>query len=420
MKVWVSVTAVGLSLAPFMACSSPPTDGYTPPPGTGNAGASTQGGTGNSSAGASTQGGASNSSAGATTQGGASNGTAGSTGIAGSTSVTGGAGGATTGTEAACPAGVDGHCDANPTYPTYDGFTLKLVEDFPAAIDLDTDPILTWSDGSPADGQTRFRKEQITFSGGKMIITSQPPDGCAPATSNPGCIPAGTSYAEPAKGMTTGSVAKMGVWSGELRTKYNNYRYGRYETKYHAPAQTGGFLSTFFAFRTPKWTIWNEIDVELEPSHAAGIAGNVVFGPQGYMGYPGDPAQNDAWSLDNVMLGGQVMKISDEHVYAFTWLPTGITWYADGNMVQSFAGKAQDTIPTASAKIMMNMWQFNDPNTFGDDATNQYPIHSEYEYFHFYKWNNETTYPCSPAPSCLPPADLADSQNNPSEMNYGH
>jgi len=131
------------------------------------------------------------------------------------------------------------------------------------------------------------------------------------------------------------------------------------------------------------------------------------------------------------MVGGAPLQINDEHVYAFTWLPTGITWYVDGNQITSpssasspgvapFPGKAQDGIPTASAKIMMNMWQFTDATTFGNAANNVYPIQSEYEYFRFYKWNTETTYPCSPAPSCLPAADLTDSQNNPSEMNYGH
>jgi len=56
---------------------------------------------------------------------------------------------------------------------------------------------------------------------------------------------------------------------------------------------------------------------------------------------------------------------------------------------------------------------------FGDGKTNVYPIKSEYEYFHFYKWDQDMTYPCSPAPACLPAPDKANSQNNPSEKNYG-
>jgi hypothetical protein len=29
--------------------------------------------------------------------------------------------------------------------------------------------------------------------------------------------------------MNPANIRKMGVWGGELRTRYNNYRYGRYE-----------------------------------------------------------------------------------------------------------------------------------------------------------------------------------------------
>jgi hypothetical protein len=401
------------------ACSSPPSDGYNAPPGSGGNGTSTsQGGSGN----ASTSGGSGNASTsgGSSSQAGSGTTTAGtSSGGSGTAGASSGSGG-TTGSamEGMCPPGVQGHCDVGATYPTYQGFTLNLVEDFPAPLDLDKDPILTWSDGSPVDGQTRFRKEQIAFADGKMIITAQPPDGCAPQTGNAGCIPGGTSYAEPAPGMSTGSVGTMGVWSGEVRTKYNNYRYGRYEAKYHAPANTGGFLSTMFVFRSPKWTIWNEIDNELEPSISTSVAGNVVFGPQGYTGYPNNPTQNDAWSA---MISGGTYHIADEHTYAFVWTPTEIDWYLDGGTtpIQTFTGKAMDGIPTASAKIMMNMWVFAQPNPFGDAKTNQYPIKSEYEYFHFYKWDQDTTYPCSPAPACLPASDKANAQNNPSEVNYG-
>ncbi|HWZ92427.1 MAG TPA: glycoside hydrolase family 16 protein, partial [Polyangiaceae bacterium] len=359
-------------------------------------------------------GGSGNTTAGGTNPGGGS----GNTTAGGTTSGGGSSGGTSSGMEGTCPMGVDGHCDVGATYPTYPGYTLKLVEDFPVPLDLDHDPIMTWSDGSPVDGQTRFRKEQITFSGGKMVITAQPPDGCAPQTGNAQCIPGGTSYAEPAQGSSTGTVGKMGIWSGEIRTKYNNYRYGRYEAKYHAPANTGGFLSTMFVFRTPKWTIWNEIDNELEPSIPSNVAGNVVFGPTGYTGYPNNADQNDAWNAMVTTVANY--HIADAHVYAFTWTPTSIDWYIDNTPIpQSFKGKPMDGIPTASAKIMMNLWVFAQPNPFGDGKTNVYPIKSEYEYFHFYKWDQDTTYPCSPAPACLPAADKANSQNNPSEVNYG-
>ena len=435
MKLWASATAIGFSVVGLLqACSSPPTDSYTPPPGSGNTGNTTSsGGAGNSTS----SGGAGNStsSAGATTQGGAGNSTSSGgsapiagttgTGTAGSTS----SGGSTGAGEGPCPAGVVGHCDAGVTaasYPTYPGVTLALVEDFPAPMDLDSDPIFTWSDGAPANGQTRFRKEQITFTGGKMVITAQNPDGCPVSTANPNgngkvaaCIPPGTSYAEPAKDSNMGMTYGMGVWSGEIRTKYNNYRYGRYEAKFHAPTANpditqGDFLSTMFVFRTPKWNIWNELDFELEPTISKQVAGNAI-NIMGRTDYPNDA--NDAWTSTMGLPAGY--KNTDEHVYAIDWEPTSVTWYVDGQVTQTFTGKQNDPVPTSSAKIMMNLWVF-DGNAFGLGQNNKFPFSSEYEYFRYYKSAQETTYPCSPTPSCLPPADLTDAQNNPSETNYGH
>ncbi len=77
----------------------------------------------------------------------------------------------------ACPAGVKGHCNADTGLPTkYAGYTLALAEEFDTPLDLDSDPIWTWSDGGRPEGQTRFAKSQITFAGGQMIITALGPN----------------------------------------------------------------------------------------------------------------------------------------------------------------------------------------------------------------------------------------------------
>src|SRR5260221_6879312 len=96
----------------------------------------------------------------------------------------------------------------------------------------------------------------------------------------------------------TGTPTNRHSKSGERRTKYNNYRYGRYEVRFHAPAAAGGFLATMFAFRTPKWQTWNEVDLELEPMDGTKditkqVAGNVVYFKNtgaGVPGYPGGAA----------------------------------------------------------------------------------------------------------------------------------
>jgi beta-glucanase (GH16 family) len=228
----------------------------------------------------------------------------------------------------------------------------------------------------------------------------------------------------------------MNVWSGEFRTKYNNYRYGRYEARYAAPSSNpayaanpagnvgnGNFLATMFIFRTPKWSTWNEIDVELEPTIPTNVAFNVVDGT-GLTTYP--YMTHDA--AGNVS-GGAGYANNQWHTYAFEWLPTGITWYLDGKALPAtaarggyvngvYTGMASDPIPSKSAKIMMNLWIFGSSAAFGDPAKNKYPFSATYDYFRFYKSNTETTYPCSPTPSCLPAADVMDSQNNPNEPNY--
>jgi hypothetical protein len=322
--------------------------------------------------------------------------------------------------EGPCPQGVVGHCDNGATYPTYPGFTLSLVEDFPGPIDLDNDPIFTWSDGSPEQGQTRFDATHISFSNGTMIITA---DSTCPSPQAP-CIPDSPSYAEPALNQTTGNPGAMNVSSGEFRTKYNNYRYGHYEARFHAPSAnpghetdpttSGDFLSTMFIFRTPKWQTWNEIDVELEPSIPLSMAYNVV-NATGQTMYPGGNA-----APGNTMNSLSGYKDIDTHTYAFEWTSSSITWFVDGNMVNQYtATSGPDPIPTQSAKIMMNLWIFGGTGgPFGDPTNNKYPFSAVYEYFRFYKWDQETTYPCSPTPGCLPSSDTAFSQNNPNEPNY--
>jgi hypothetical protein len=361
--------------------------------GVGGAAGSVAGGGGGTAGGAGGVGGAAGSVAGA------GGGTAGAGGAGG----VGGAGGAFP-----CPVGVLGHCSAETgAVDKYAGYTLALAEEFDQAIDLDNDPIWTWSDGGPAEAQSRFQKKGITFANGTMMIT---------ATAE--TVPSSTSYAEPNQNQTTGTVHQCAVSSGELRTKYNNYRYGRYEVKLTAPTENpggadGNYLSTLFVFRTPKWQEWNEIDIELEANIKGRVAWNMI-NALGRTAYPSDKA--DAGS--GMVPGVTGFDITTSHVYAFEWQPTKVVWYADGVVIRSDSGGLA-AVPTMSTKIMMNLWVFASAAAFGDPANNKYPFHATYDYFRFYKWKMETTYPCSPIPSCLPSSDLDFSRNNPNETNYG-
>ena len=173
----------------------------------------------------------------------------------GSGSTEGGTGGSAGG------GGVMGHPDPNGTYPTHEGFSLYLVEEFEQPIDVKTDPVWTYSDGALDEGDVRFTPEGISFSGGKMVITVSKMD-----------VPGSHSYAE------NKDVFQKPLRSGELRTKFNNFRYGRYEVRLKAPNQSGNYINTMFAFRTPKYQDWRELDLEVTADAPTSFTTNVIYG----------------------------------------------------------------------------------------------------------------------------------------------
>jgi hypothetical protein len=400
---WTGVFALAMTLG----CSSSPSD--SGPKGSGGSTAGSGGSTGSGSGGSTGSGGSGNASGGSsgTGSGGASSsgGTSGSGGTAGSGGLpaTGGSAGGVDGgmpdsggsdgpSAGGCPAGVKGHCSMA-TYPTYPGFTLALVEDFDAPLDLDADPIWTWSDGALDEGQVRMTKGAITFGNGRMRLT-------ASRMASTG----GQSFSEDK------TVVGYPLASGEFRTKYNDFRYGRYEVRFKPPTSNGNFISTMFTFRTPKTIFWRELDVELTASSTAQIGSNIVWG-NNQTGYGG--TMNAYLALNGP---GGFNAQSDFHVYAFEWLPTKVTWFVDGQQIRMQTG-ATPPVPEKSAKIIMNLWIFGSNYAFGgtNGAANVYPMFAEYDWIHFYKSDMETTYPCWDVPTCLPHADLIRSKNNPTD-----
>jgi endo-1,3-1,4-beta-glycanase ExoK len=326
---------------------------------------------------------------------------------------------------------VIGHPDPTITYPTHAGYTLALAEEFDNPIDFATDANWAWSDGNVPGGSVRFVQDQITFSPGYMMIT---------AINRPaGVVPPALSFAQNAT-----NEAPTAQLSGEMRTTYNNYRYGWYEARYKPPTSTGNFISTFFIFRTPQKQDWREIDIELTPTGTGspgpgGIGTNFYYYgtpamPNGGLGYNANGTHNDGNEMVPLP-NGITNNQADFHVYAFEWQPTFIKWYVDGTMVRScVAASATSTkctaqgenstssvpIPDQAAKIFMNLWIFGSPNAFGGDNpdSNTYPLTATYDYVRFYRLSDTTlepTYPCSPTPTCVAPADILESKNNPTD-----
>lgn len=284
-------------------------------------------------------------------------------------------------------------------YPSHPGFTLMLVEDFDTPIDLDSDPIWTWSDGGLIEGQIRFTKENIKFEDGKMRIEVT----ATPAQGTQSC-----SAAEVA------NIKDMPKASGEMRSRHNMFRYGRYEARLKAPSVqegntdiNGNYVSTMFVFRDGKYKHWREIDFEITGDSTNSITTNVLSADN-----------TDKWSAniaDSKQIDVDYNDREDFHDYAIEWLPDSITWYIDGKKVREYNGE-RVKIPDLSGKIMMNLWLFDDRALFGGPQiqNNRYPLYSEYEWFRFYKWNGEDSYPCADMDSsCLTSDDMYLTKNNP-------
>jgi hypothetical protein len=100
----------------------------------------------------------------------------------------------------------------------------------------------------------------------------------------------------------------------------------------------------------------------------------------------------------------------------FEWLPTSVRFYTiDANGMEATLRTLTDRVPELPGKIMANLWVFGDTFAFGgpDGTNNMYPMHSEYDFIRFYKWNDDMSYPCpNMDAACLPAADTDLAGNN--------
>lgn len=249
----------------------------------------------------------------------------------------------------------------------------------------------------------RFAKEGISFSDGKMKLTV---DEAAQVSAAPDTC----SHAE------YGTVFSKPLISGEMRSRYNLFRYGRYETRLKAPQVqpgnttiNGNYIATLFVFRTPKFDAWREIDIEVTGNGPGTVTTNLITANDTFAW------NKDIQEVNSFDFEGTNTR-ADFHDFAFEWLPDSITWYLDGEIVRKRTSDDGGLpIPELSTKIMMNLWVFNGGGFGGTEgANNQYPLVSEYDWFRFYKWDGDTNYPCPQMDtSCLTAEDQSVSSNNP-------
>lgn len=260
----------------------------------------------------------------------------------------------------------------------------------------------TWSDGGLTEGVVRFVKEGIVFTEeGTMKLEVRDSKEY-------------TGHLESCSHAEVAPVAIKPLTSGELRTKLNMFRYGRYEVSMKAPSVqpgntdiNGNYIATMFVYRDAKFNNWREIDIEVTGNSVHSVTSNVL-----------NADNTDAWrseiarSFDGVYPEMNVRK--DFNTYAFEWLPNEISWYFNGKKERTYKHNGVP-IPDKATKIMMNLWIFGN-NGFGgpEKENNRYPFHAEYDWFRFYKWDQDDSYPCKAMDeSCWGAGDNYLSSNNP-------
>jgi hypothetical protein len=144
-------------------------------------------------------------------------------------------------------------------------------------------------------------------------------------------------------GMTLEMVKTIGDFpfsSGEFR-RAGRYGFGRYEVVMTASEDHGAVASFFVRTGLRPGEARDEIDFEFiarSPRHVnlKYVAGGV------------DESVSIPLWFDTAQA---------EHLYAFEWSPTGISWYVDGVKVHEVnAATAKVRIPTRPARVMANVW----------------------------------------------------------------
>ena len=299
---------------------------------------------------------------------------------------------------AQCPPGVLGHCSSD-SYPQYPGFTLKLVEDFDEPLDLASDPIWTYSDGMPDSAYTRYAKQAVSFAEGRALITATAPPG--------GVVGAGyPSYAEGGPTQFPVTMAAAPVQSGELRTKHNNWRYGRFEARLK-PALNSNVVNAFFTFRSPSWQDWRSLTFDLTPENPPSKAGTNIIYANSCFGYGCTLNAYTALPMPSLASGGTIYD--DFHTYVIENMPDAVKWYVDGALIRT----ETSNLPEKSMKVMLDVYVFgNDSWGGGLPSDNTYPMSMAIDWIRLYKANVDTTYPCSPLPECQPAEDRDFQKNN--------
>ena len=310
-------------------------------------------------------------------------------------------------------------------YPLIPGFNLEIAEDFTTANwaaglkwganYTSNDPVWEPSDGGFGGNRVRFHPDNITFKGDAMVFridnTPQPAsfshsegDNCEAdgvtknlqfcTASNPN---GGAKFAPPAD-----------FKGAEVRTRNNDFRFGRYEVNIDppdrgpGPGTADGFIAAMFTWFTPRDFHWRENDVEVLGSKTNTYLTNIFFTNK-------QPSWADVIesSNQNTAVPG-AYDPRQPHTYAVEWLPKSVKWFVDGQLVRTYGEggttKAGVEISQMSTKIVMNFWLMAGGAVGGAGAANVYPLETKFDNFRYYRWDNDGDKKTFPEVACINPA----------------
>lgn len=152
------------------------------------------------------------------------------------------------------------------------------------------------------------------------------------------------------------------IYSGAEYRTHDFYHYGLYEVSMK-PINHSGVVSSFFTYTGESdGNPWDEIDIEFVGKDTSKVQFNYFTDGRGHNEYYHD-------------LG---FDASEEfHTYAFEWLPDGITWFVDGEIVHSVT----DNIPSTPGRLMMNVWPGINVDDWLGVFDGQTPLSAEYDWF---------------------------------------
>ena len=306
-------------------------------------------------------------------------------------------------------------------FPLYPGFNLEIAEEFtttnwPAGLKWDgahvsNDPVWEPSDGGFGGNRVRFHPDNLVFKNDALFLRiDKTPQ------------PASLSYSEgqncEAPGVTTNDFCTSANPNGgakfappsefkgaEIHTRNNDFRFGRYEVNIDPPNRgpgagtADGFIAAMFTWYTPRDHHWRENDIEILGDKTNSFLTNIFFTNK-------TPFWTDVIeSSDFNTKPPGAYDPRTAHTYAFEWLPKSVKWYVDGQLVRTYGeggtSKPGVEISQMSTKVLFNFWMMGGGVVGGSGDANVYPIEAKFDFFRYYRWDQDGDKKTYPEVPCL-------------------